>query len=125
MTGFSMDLEGPLMSEQKLISKKMKMKNSVYFLMMLLGLALTGCEPMEDIHSEVDASLENADIVGVSEYTLTDDDYDALDLDFGNFSSIDDAKALIPQLLTDKFPVWGEGSLALVTFDLYAPVSVE
>lgn len=101
------------------------MKNSVYFLMMLLGLALTGCEPMEDIHSEVDASLENADIVGVSEYTLTDDDYDALDLDFGNFSSIDDAKALIPQLLTDKFPVWGEGSLALVTFDLYAPVSVE
>lgn len=101
------------------------MKNSIYFLMMFLGLALTGCEPMEDIHDELDARLDNRAIEGMAEYTLTDDDYDDLDLQFGNFSSLEEAGNLIPQLLADKFPVWGQGSLAQVTFDLYAPINPE
>lgn len=101
------------------------MKNSIYFLMMFIGLALTSCEPMEDIHDAVDKDLASMPVVGVNEYTLTEDDYKVLDLNFGNFSSMDDAKALIPQLLSDKFPVWGEGSLALVTFDLYSPLVVK
>lgn len=90
--------------------------------MMFLGLALTSCEPMEDIHDEVDSRLDNRAIEGMAEYTLTDDDYDDLDLQFGNFSSLEEAGNLIPQLLAEKFPVWGQGSLAQVTFDLYAPI---
>lgn len=101
------------------------MKNSIYFLMMFLGLALTSCEPMEDIHDELDARLDNRSIEGMAEYTLTEDDYDDLDLQFGNFSSLEEAGNLIPQLLADKFPVWGQGSLAQVTFDLYAPINPE
>lgn len=101
------------------------MKNSIYLLMMFLGLALTSCEPMEDIHEELDAKLDNRAIEGMAEYTLTEEDYNALDLQFGNFSSLDEAGALIPQLLSDKFPVWGQGSLAQVTFDLYAPINAE
>lgn len=101
------------------------MKKSIYFLMMFLGLALTGCEPMEDIHDDLDARLDNRAIEGMAEYTLTDDDYDDLDLQFGNFSSLEEAGALIPQLLAEKFPVWGEGSLAQVTFDLFAPINPE
>lgn len=122
---YSMDLEEHLTLVQKLISKKKKMKNSIYLLMMFLGLALTSCEPMEDIHEELDARLENRAIEGITEYTLTEDDYADLDLQFGNFSSLEEASALIPQLLSDKFPVWGQGSLAQVTFDLYAPIEVE
>ena len=122
--GYSTVLEEPSMLVQKLISKKKKMKNSIYLLMMFLGLALTSCEPMEDIHEELDARLENRAIEGITEYTLTDEDYDDLDLQFGNFSSLEEAGALIPQLLSDKFPVWGQGSLAQVTFDLYAPIDI-
>lgn len=101
------------------------MKNSIYLLMMFLGVAITGCEPMEDIHEDLDARLDARSIEGMTEYTLTDDDYDFLDLQFGNFSSLEEAGNLIPQLLSDKFPVWGEGSLAQVTFDLYAPINPE
>jgi hypothetical protein len=122
---YSTVLEEPLTLVQNLISKKKKMKNSIYLLMMFLGLALTSCEPMDDIHDELDARLDNRAIEGMAEYTLTDDDYDFLDVQFGNFSSIEDAGALIPQLLSDKFPVWGQGSLAQVTFDLYSPIELE
>ena len=101
------------------------MKKSIYFLMMFIGLALTGCEPMEDIHNELDATLENMPIEGIADYELTDEDYETLDLPFGNFSSLDDARALIPSILAANYPVWGRGSLANVTFDLYAPINVE
>ncbi len=125
---FTTDSEEHSTLVQNLISKKMKMKNSIYLLMMFLGLALTSCEPMEDIHDDLDAQLDNRPIVGMAEYTLTNDDYTAdvedggLGLNFPNFSSLDEAGNLIPQLLTNNFPVWGEGSLAQVTFNLYAPI---
>lgn len=101
------------------------MKKSVYLLMIFLGLALTSCEPMEDIHQEVEAELENRPVEGITAYTLTDDDYAALDLQYGTFSSLEEAANLIPGLLSEQFPVWGEGSLAQVTFDLYAPIRPE
>lgn len=101
------------------------MKKSVYLLMMFLGLALTSCEPMEDIHEEVEAELENRPVEGITAYTLTDDDYAALDLQYGSFSSLEEAANLIPGFLSEQFPVWGEGSLAQVTFDLYAPIRPE
>ena len=75
------------------------------------------CEPMEDIYKELDAK-ENV-ISGEVSITLTDADYDDLGLNFGNFSSIDDAKTMLPGFLSDKYPVWGKESLAEVTFKLY------
>lgn len=108
------------------------MKKSIYLLMTFLGLALTGCEPMEDIHEEVDARIEARSNSGViEEYVLTEEDYTAdveeggLGLRYPNFSSVEEAGALIPQLLSNRFPVLEGGSLANVTFDLYAPLRVE
>lgn len=100
------------------------MKKSVYYLMFLMGVLLTGCEPMEDIHEEVDQRIENTPIEGVTEYTLTEEDYDDLDVP-NQFSSLEEASALIPQLLSEKYPVWGNGSLAQVTFNLNAPNTPE
>ena len=94
------------------------MKNIKYLLMiMVAGVFFTSCNPMEDIYADLDAQ-ENA-IVGEAKFTLSDEDYEDLGLNFGNFSSTDDAKAMIPGLLSDKYPVWGNGSLAEVTYDLF------
>lgn len=101
------------------------MKKSVYLLMMFLGLAFTSCEPMEDIHDEVEAELNSRPVEGMAEYTLTGDDYAALDLEYGSFNSLEEAANLIPGFLSEQFPVWGEGSLAQITFDLYAPIRPE
>lgn len=107
------------------------MKKSIYLLMMFFGLALTGCEPMEDIHEQVDASIGEPNVQGAVEIRLTEDDYTTdiedggLGLDFPNFNSVEDAKALIPQYLSTNYPAWGKGSLALVTFDVYSPMVVK
>jgi len=97
------------------------MKKIIY-LLSLLAIVFTSCDPMENINNEIDKD-ENV-IVGDTEFTLSDDDYSDLDLNYGSFSSIDDAKTMIPSLLTDKFPVWGAGSLATVTFNFYKPNSI-
>jgi len=94
------------------------MKKIIYCLA-ILGTILTGCNPNEDIYNALDAKEEV--IAGDVVYTLTDEDYDALEKSFGNFNSEDEAKSLIPGLLDEKYPVWGLGSSAVVTFDLYAP----
>lgn len=84
----------------------------------------TGCEPMEDIHEEVDQRIENTPIEGIAEYTITEEDYDDLDLP-NRFNSLEEASALIPRLLSEMYPVWGNGSLAQVTFNLNAPNTPE
>lgn len=89
---------------------------------MALSLVLTtACDPMEDIYAELDAQEEV--ITGEISFSLSDEDYDDLNLSFGNFNSIDDAKTMIPELLTSKYPVWGKGSLATITFKWYNPLS--
>ena len=96
------------------------MKKVIYLIMiMTTGVFFTSCDPLEDIYTDIDAQ-ENA-IVGETKFALSDEDYDDLGLSFGNFNSVDDAKSMIPGLLEDKFPVWGEGSLAEVTFKWYNP----
>jgi hypothetical protein len=74
---------------------------------------------MEDIYEEIDA--QETVISGEAKFTLTDADYDTLGLNYGNFSSTDDAKDMLPEFLSDKFPAWGKESLAEVTFKLYQP----
>ncbi|MDA3907413.1 MAG: hypothetical protein PF484_15190 [Bacteroidales bacterium] len=93
------------------------MKKIIY-LFAVVGLIFTSaCTPMEDIHTEIDAIVNP--IVGDATFTLTDEDYDALDLGYGSFSNLNDAKTLLPPYLKDKYPVWGKNSSALVGFKLY------
>jgi hypothetical protein len=91
----------------------------IFYSFAILSLLFTSCNPMEDIYSEIDAT--ETVISGEATYTLTDADYDALGLNYGNFSSSDDAKADLPGFLSGKYPAWGAESLAAVTFKLYAP----
>ncbi len=98
------------------------MKKLIYCLA-ILGLTLTGCNPNQDIYKNLD-SVEKV-ILGDVVYVLTDADYDKLDKSFGNFNSEDEAKSLIPGLLSDKYPVWGKGSSALVSFKIYSPKKEE
>tara|TARA_R110001592_G_scaffold61547_5_gene187562 strand:+ start:2834 stop:3937 length:1104 start_codon:yes stop_codon:yes gene_type:complete len=91
----------------------------IFYSFAILSLLFTSCNPMEDIYNELDAK-ENV-ISGEAKITLADADYTALGLNFGNFSSTNDAKEMIPGFLSDKYPVWGKESLAEVTFKLYSP----
>ncbi len=89
----------------------------IFLLLTVFTMVFTSCEPLEDINEIVDA--QKTPIVGDVVFTLSDDDYSELGLNFGNFSSIADAKAKIPTLLKSKYPVWGNKSSATVTFKLY------
>lgn len=93
--------------------------------MLFMGVMITGCEPMEEIHEDLDVELKNTPIEGSVDYVLVDEDYETLDLPFGNFNSLDDARALIPAILESNYPVWGEGSLANVSFKLFSPLVKE
>lgn len=92
------------------------MKRIIYCLA-ILGITLVGCNPIEDIYNNLDASADP--IVGSESYTLTSDDYAELELGFGSFSSIEEAKALMPDFLANKYPFWGQGSSVLVGYQLY------
>ncbi|MBT8376166.1 MAG: hypothetical protein KJO22_04805, partial [Bacteroidia bacterium] len=92
------------------------MKRIVY-LFAFIGAIFTGCNPVEDINE--DLAAQDAPVIGEVEYTLTADDYADLGLDFGNFSSDEDARMEIPGLLSNKYPHFGNGSSALVTYKLF------
>lgn len=90
----------------------------VIYLFAFMAAIFTSCEPLEDINAEIDALPEEPNI-GVFEYTLTGDDYERFDLGFGNFNSEQQAKDSIPSLLSDLYPLYGQGSSVLVTYDLF------
>lgn len=90
----------------------------VIYLLAIAAVAFTGCNPLEDINAEIDAIPAEPN-VGAFEYTLTDDDYSELGLNFGNFGSEDEAKNLIPDLLSDLYPLYGQGSSVLVNYKLF------
>lgn len=95
------------------------MKKIIY-LFAIIAMAFTSCDDsLQEIFDEIDA--QETVISGEAEITLTEEDYDALDLSFGNFSSTDDAKTMLPAFLTSKYPAWGLASLVTVTFDVYTP----
>ena len=89
----------------------------IFLLLTVFSMVFTSCDPLEDIHEEVDA--QTTTIVGDVVFTMSDEDYKFLDLSFGNFSSEEDAKSMIPNLLDNKYPVWGNKSSAIVTYKLY------
>ena len=88
----------------------------IFYSFAILSLVFTACNPMEDIYEEVDA--QETIISGEAKYTLTDGDYDDLGLNYGNFSSTDDAKDMLPEFLSDKFPAWGLNSSVIVNYEL-------
>ncbi|OUR98242.1 hypothetical protein A9Q86_14405 [Flavobacteriales bacterium 33_180_T64] len=92
------------------------MKRIVY-LLAFIGAIFTGCNPIEDINN--DLASQPDPVIGEVEYTLNADDYADLELDFGNFSSDEDARNILPGFLSDKYPYFGEGSAAVVTYNLY------
>ncbi|MBO6880868.1 choice-of-anchor J domain-containing protein [Winogradskyella sp.] len=103
------------------------MKRIVYLSFALLGLVFTGCNPVEDINSDL---AEQADpIIGTDEFTLTSDDYaDLVDQGDGEpdfyemfeaFNTVEEARELVPSLLSDKYPFWGDGSSVTVNFNLF------
>jgi len=101
------------------------MKKTFYVLMAFVGLALTSCEPMEDIHDEIDNDLDSQLAVAERDYVLTEDDYEDLGQNFPNFGSVEDARTLIPSLLSDLYPTYGAGSIINVGFDLFDPLRVQ
>ncbi|AUS04730.1 membrane lipoprotein lipid attachment site-containing protein [Pseudotamlana carrageenivorans] len=95
----------------------------ILFLLVAVGAMLAGCNPMEDVYKELD-KVENP-IVGSSEYTLQDDDYSAMGLSFSSFDTEDQAKEEIPGFLETLYPFWGNGSQALITYNLYKSNSIK
>ena len=91
----------------------------IIYLLTLSAFVFTACAPNEDINAEIDA--QDNPIVGDATYTFTDEDYEALELGFGSFSSVDDAKTMIaPYLQTiAPFQYWGNGSSVTVNYELY------
>lgn len=104
------------------------MKKIVYLLMAFALVFTTACDPMEDVYDEIGDTTEA--ITGEISITVAEDEYTAdtedggLGLSYTSFSSLDDAKEAIPDYLTYKYPVWEQGSLANVTFNLYDPIYV-
>ncbi len=90
----------------------------VIYLLVFVGLILTGCNPLEDVNEEVDA-IPTEPNVGAFEYTLTDEDYSAFDLGYGSFNSNQQAKDSIPSLLSNLYPLYGQGSSVVVNYNLY------
>lgn len=101
----------------------------IFYLFAITAFVFTSCNPLEDVNEQVDALTANDALVDDLIITLTDDDYDALGLSFGNFSSEEDAKAELPGFLSSKYPQLGvtylpngeisKASTALVTYKLY------
>ena len=101
----------------------------IFYLFAITAFVFTSCNPLEDVNEQVDALTANDALVDDLIITLTDDDYDALGLSFGNFSSEEDAKAELPGFLSSKYPQLGvtylpngeisKSSTALVTYKLY------
>ncbi|MEM5563629.1 choice-of-anchor J domain-containing protein [Psychroserpens sp. AS72] len=104
------------------------MKKIVYLIAIILGTTIVGCNPLEDINNEIDA--QDNPVVGVDEFKMSTEDYTAIveqgddeDPDyyetFEAFSDVDDAKLMLPDYLSDKYPYWGEGSSVTVNYNLY------
>lgn len=78
--------------------------------------------------NQLDSELETFDVPNVIsadlDITLTSDDYDLVDKSFGNFNDDEEAKDLIPTILTSNYPQLGGGSSALVHYDIFNPIRI-
>ncbi|MEQ9231884.1 MAG: hypothetical protein RIF46_14470 [Cyclobacteriaceae bacterium] len=89
---------------------------------LVIIVVLAGCDSTDDLYAELDK--KSSGIVRDVEFTLTDDDYELLEdtegaesiANFGNFSSAEQVETYLPVLLNLKFPQFGNGSSAIVTY---------
>ena len=82
------------------------MKRIIY-IFMILTVSLVSCErSLEDTFDELEL---NNTIVGDDIITLTDDDYEEVGIQTTFFETIEDARELLPDFLTNRYPVWGKG----------------
>jgi hypothetical protein len=105
----------------------------IFYLFVSLVFMFTSCNPLEDLDAELAESTKLNRIVGDVSRTLSDEDYEILDLSYGNFSSEDDAKEMLPSFLSGQYPALGvifkedgsinEASSAAITYNLYSPIS--
>ncbi len=99
------------------------MKISNMYLLLLAVFVISACDPLKDINAELDAN-PTAIVVDL-DFVLSEDDYALSGNEnagnFGNFSTEDDAKEGIPNILAEKHPALGNGSSAIVGYNLYAP----
>jgi len=92
----------------------------IFTVIIAIGLFMA-CDPMADVYDELDKnpSAISSDL----NFTLEEDDYelsgDENAAKYKSFSSIDDAKEGIPNILTEKYPQLGAPSSAIVQYDLY------
>ena len=107
----------------------------IFYLFAITAFMFTSCNPLEDVITEVDALTKNDKLVDDLVLTLTDENYETLELNFGSFSNNEDAKSLIPGFLSETYPQLGvtylpngeidQSSSALVTYKLYSPIKFE
>ncbi len=102
------------------------MKKLIYLLTVIVTVVFVGCNPLDELYSDIDAQPNP--ISGVAEYTLTSEDYEEFEDELEGdefFESQDQADLLIPDFLAEKYPVWGEGSLVNVGYNLFAETVTE
>lgn len=98
------------------------MKRFIYILL-TITISLVSCEKsLKDTFEELDL---DRNVVGDDTITLSDDDYAEIGINTTFFESLDDAKELIPDFLTNRYPVWGKGSSVLVNYDLEFGTNLE
>ncbi len=100
----------------------------ILYLLIVLGVIFTGCNPNEDINNDIDAEANS--IIGTDAFTMTTEDYTNLVVQgsddpvdyyemFESFNNLDDAKVILPPFLAERYPYWGEGSSVTVSFNIY------
>ena len=97
-------------------------KSIIKIFTMIIGFVLVmACDPMKDVYEELDKNPSS--ISSDLDFTLEDDDYELSGIEsaekYKSFSTIDDAKEGIPNILDSKYPQLGAPSSALVRYDLY------
>lgn len=100
----------------------------------LLGVFATACDPMDEIYNEIDAE-GTTNVQTMSEYVLTDTDYETISTTAGKAATTDAEKALasavktdkalnefasaekyVPALIAKMLPSWERGSSVGVTY---------
>lgn len=106
------------------------MKNIIYSITLIFSVILVGCNPLDDINDDLDSrETQGVDFIkAIEEYTFTTEDYEIYEDDLDGeeyFESQDQADLLIPDFLAETYPVWGEGSLVNVTYNLFDETVLE
>lgn len=106
------------------------MKKFIYLLTLIIAVTFVGCNPLDDIFDDIDSrETPGIDFIQAEEvYTFIAEDYELYETELNGedyFESQDQADLLIPDFLANKYPVWGEGSLVSVTYNLFDETVLE